>query len=290
MKISKSEIAERERKLKKWNRTRVVLSVVLILSLAIPMIKPVGLPISITKEVKWVYDFVKNMKVGDLVLIFSSGTSGDYPETAPGTTAIIKHVWERGGRVAIISVAGPDWFAWVPSFNDALKLFHDKKYSVDYVYIGYIAGGEVALSNFAKNIPAIVSVDYEGKLLSGMPIMKDVKTIRDFKAVFSTKDTTLKSGSLLHVPYGVPVIMIGAYRSLAVDMQAIQSDIISGCMDGTRAATEYELLSGYYGEGLKSQDPLSVASLFELGLIFLGTGSLLVSKYGQRISKKVTKG
>jgi len=63
-------------------------------------------------------------------------------------------------------------------------------YGTDWVNLGYIAGGEVGMSNFAADAWAAKPTDYQGTLVSTLPIMQNVRTIQDVYMLVSIESGT----------------------------------------------------------------------------------------------------
>src|SRR5208337_2902508 len=63
------------------------------------------------------------------------------------------------------------------------------KYGVNYVAVGCIPGGEVAIATLATEFKNVAKADAYGAPTAGLPLTKDIKDSSDFTAVFGF-DTT----------------------------------------------------------------------------------------------------
>lgn len=60
-----------------------------------------------------------------------------------------------------------------------------KKYGVDYVNLGFFSGAESGLAAWAENFPNIFKTDWLGVPIAQFPMMKDIKSVKDFDLVLT---------------------------------------------------------------------------------------------------------
>jgi len=238
--------------------------------LIIPIVVPFGLPILVTSPTRDFYDYVeKNVGKGDRVLIWGTMTTGWWPtEYRPSIVAVSQHLFNRGAKLYYISDGAED-----PLLVDTVFGMIDKgpaKYGVDYVSLGYYAGGEVALSAFAKDVYSLVKTDYYGTPVDQLPMMKEVKTAKDFKFVMHV--TGSPAEWLLRqykTPYGIDCGWVGSSGMVGIYMPYYASRQVVGFVCGLRGGAEYETLMKRPGIGLASTDAMSAGHLyFALIMIF----------------------
>lgn len=252
-----------------FNIDRRIIYVLLAVVVVIPLLKPMGLPFSVTAETQKAFNAVESLKPGDVVVMDFGYDAGGAAEVHPQAEAFFAHCMQKGIRVIAYSPSeqGPRfadkiWEVWKAQ---------GKEYGKDFVNLGFFAGGEAALASFAKNIPGFVGTDYYNNKTEGMEVFEGVQTVADVNLVIS-----INTGSILpciqyfHGPYGTPVTggaigtQISRYQSYADAGQ------LKGYLASLRGAAEYEKLLGIAGTATASMDAQSVAHLFIFVLIVLG--------------------
>ena len=135
------------------NLDKRVFYLLMALAIAIPTIHPIGLPVEITESVREVYEFVESLPEGSIVVIGFDYEPGDEIDLNPIAQAIFHQLASK--HIRIVTIAS---FPAGPTFADeCLEILEEYgyEYGVDYVNLGYYAGGEPTLAAFAQN-PAIV--------------------------------------------------------------------------------------------------------------------------------------
>lgn len=267
------------------NIDRRFIYVLLAVLVSLPLIRPIGLPFSVTEETRKAFAAVDNLQPGDVVVFGFDYDTGGAAEVHPQSEVFFDHAMMKGARVIATSITqqGPvfadkAWSKWAE---------RGKTYGTDYVNLGFFAGGEAALASFAKDIPGFVAVDYSGKPISGMPIFEGVKTAADVDLFID-----IATGSILPYiqyfqgPYNKPLTggaigsQISRYQSYS-DAKQIQ-----GYLGSLRGAAEYEKLLEMPGQATASMDAQSAAHLLIAVLIVLGNIGEIAVKRSKAASVK----
>jgi len=250
-------------------QARHIIYLALTVLIAIPLISPLGLPVTVTRYTVDMYDAIEALPRGSAVGASISWGSANWPETGPQMTAILQHLFRKPVRIVLASwtVEGPMLFERILSNIDK----GEKKYGDDYVLLPYIPGIETAFAAYAADIVAASGgVDYYGKRLSELSAVKGVKTIDDLAyQIFTTNtsiDGEMRQWSRFKVKLGVA--LLGG--SVPGAMPYVVSGRIVGMINGIRGAAEYELLLKKPGLGLKSTDAVSLTHVLALALIVAG--------------------
>ncbi|HOP71520.1 MAG TPA: hypothetical protein PLF60_07670 [Bacillota bacterium] len=268
------------------NIDRRIIYILLTISVALPLLKPMGLPFGLSKETQRAFDAVEALKPGDAVVIDFGYNAGGAAEVHPMAAAFVAHCMIKDVRVIGFSLdpqgsrfADLIWQQWAEQ---------GKTYGEDFVSLGYFAGGEAALASFAKDIPGFVSTDYYGNSTSGMPIFQGIKTADDIDLFISISTSSiLPFIQYFHGPYGKPVTggaigtQISRYQSYADAGQ------LQGYLASLRGAAEYEKLLEMPGEATSAMDAQSAAHILLAVLIVLGNiGEYVVRKTQQASSEE----
>lgn len=277
-----------------WERVqnvdRRVIYALMIVAVAVALIKPIGLAITVTKETKMAYDMIESLPEGSIVWLGMDFSPGGIPELMPAATSVMRQGFRRNLRF----VAGGMWvmagnmaeIAW----NEVSKDFPDKKYGVDFVNVGYKPGNQVLLEKMITDAhAAFAGVDNYGKPLADLPLMKEFKTLKDAKAIFIfVTGTPGEKEYIKHVtdPYKIPMSVACVSVSVPEIMPLLQSGQIKGLSMGMRGAAEYEVLVKKPGRAVAGMDAQSFAHVLIILFIVMGNLGYVLSDKGKPKSTK----
>jgi len=258
-----------------------VISLVLILTLTIPMFYPLGLPITITPMVRATYASIEQLPEGSVVLFDYGLTPASVGETGCGGRAMIYHMLSKG--LKIIFIAGD---VRSPMFveKDVTPIAESlgKEYGTDWVHLGYYAGAETGraavLADFSKLFPK----DHRGNSLQDLELLKDINNYEGISmiAVVTTGSDVLPNWiRQANTPYDIPIIgsVDGASFSIAVPYFPTQ---ISGILNALRGGAEYEALMKRPGEAISGMDSISLSFLYVILLLVVTNVALFLKKDG----------
>jgi len=239
--------------------------------IAIPLMNPIGLPVPIDKTTRDVYDRVDSLQPGDVVVMGSNIGASIYAEVYPQYVSILEHLFRKEGVKVILVGHGTEAPIFAEKALNEIKAYDRKEYGVDFVHLGYIAGGEAAISGMCRDLHALLEVDYEGHPLSDLPMMEDIKDANDFTIII---DFTASADSQFwlnqaYAPYGTEVAF-GLTAVKVPDAYAYYTaGQIFGIIESLKGAAQYEVLINRPGIAVKGMDAQSMAHLFYIGLISL---------------------
>jgi len=230
-------------------------------------------------ETRDLYNAIEALKPGSVIVMsfdYSPGTASDIHAAA---VAVFNHIMRRPG-LRVIGVAfvpdGPQFaeqaFATAPG---------GKKYGVDYVDLGYRAGGENAIAAFAQDIQKTFPTDVKGMDTAGMPLLQGIKSARDVAMVISMAGGSPGPAEWIRQagqPYGTTIAGIVTTVMVPPNLAYVQSKQMIALLYGLRGAAEYELLVGRPGSGLAGMGSQSAAAVFILAAVAVGNVLRYVSK------------
>lgn len=205
---------------------------------------------------------------GGVILLESSWDLGAKPEALPQLECFTKDLCKRKMKFVMFSTVffGP-LFA-----NDVMRPILEEagyKYGEDWVNLGFIKppsdNMSLLVDAFCRDVHGTRPVDFYGTPVKDIPLMRNVKTAKDFYMAMSISYSPdpvawLSFGKSQHglpVAFGSAAIMAPYYYAF------LDSGQLSGLLAGIRGAYEYESLIGMYGQGSKAM------MFFAFGLCFL---------------------
>ncbi len=252
---------------------RIMYAVVLLV-VAIPLINPFGLPMMVMDASHEFYSLIDSLPHGAKIVLSIDHAAGPDVELGPIAQTMLIHLVDKEAKVyAMSSIPEGPMFA-----ERYLKVLedYDKEYGVDYVNLGYFAGGEAGMAAWADDFHSVFRTDIRNTASDQLPMMKEVQSAKDFDLV-----VTLNSGPggygppdfwlrQIAVAKGVPLAM-GVTAIMGPQTQPYyQSGQIKGLLIGLRSAAEYEMLIEQPGMAVAQMDAQSAAHAVILILIILG--------------------
>jgi len=258
---------------------RRVLYWVLILLIVIPTLAPMGLPIPISQMTRSFRAALEAIPNGGVVVLDTSLSVGSLPEIGPGAEVMGKYLAARPVKVIIWSVTTAEGPMLAEKYVVPYLEKAGKKYGTDYVNLGYIPGEDITLAKLAADI-AYVKKDYRGTDTTGLPILKDVKTAKDvaLAIVIEAGGEGSYYVGQWYTPYKAPVATICTGVLVPIRIHFFGAGQMVGIAPGSRGIAELELLTGFRGTAVATQDVLSVTHLYVLLAVIAGNIAFLYRK------------
>ncbi len=228
---------------------RRIIYLIIALAIMIPIIKPLNLPVTITTDVRGVFDEIEKLPPGTPILIAVDYEPAGTPEMDPMGKAVLMHAFLKGLRVVGIcyfiqgSGLGEELFGKVIEMyeEEAGKKLVDGK---DYCYLGWKPGLYAMIIGLGEDFKRTCKEDNYGRSVYELEILKDIKTLRDFPYMVDLHDdsyiyywitygherTGIKIGSMC-----TAVMASGMYPY-------IRTGQLTGVVGGLKGGSEYEEL------------------------------------------------
>jgi hypothetical protein len=229
------------------------------------------------------FDFIESLPEGSAVLVGYDYEPGNEIDLNPQAIGLFHQFAAKKFKVVAISSFPP-----TPLFAEqTMKILEEEygyEYGVDYVNLGYYAGGEPTFAAFAEDPLSIFPVDYRGNDTSTLPIMKDLKNLRDYALTVTLNDGPADGQTIegqirqANMAYERPVLVGCTPVMSASNIQYVNSGQIIGILIGLSGAAEYEILTNHPGPGVKGMDSQSVAHMLIISFVILGNVGYFITK------------
>jgi len=231
--------------------------VLLTLAVVVPILFPLGLPIQIAAPTRDVYNAIEGLKGGavwygiDLLAV-------SLPEMMPALVVTVRHLMTKPVKIVFVSFTseGPMYYY---KLMDQLKT--QKKYGEDFAYLGFIPGEETAIAAYAHDVPGTAKKDYFGSPVEALPVMKGIKTAKDFALVITCISLSLHNDAYVRqvfTPFNVKMVQVMLSVNYPEKILYYPHQIV-GALNGIKGATEYEQLTGYLGAATSANDAITMA-------------------------------
>ncbi|MHB1459133.1 MAG: hypothetical protein ACYC0V_19675 [Armatimonadota bacterium] len=267
-----------------------IMYLILAVVIAIPLIWNLNLPIIVSPAVQGAYDAVEKIPDNKIAIISANWAAGTIAENKPQTEAIMRHMFMKGKKFAILSfdVQGSQF---ARDISDGLAKEYSKTYGVDYVHWGYRPFSNIVLliQGMARNVPKAIGKDINGTPITEIPMMKNIKDIKDIGLITEiTPSGTLEVWiAYVYGIYRTPIIYAPTAVMAPEGFNPLDAGQIKGMLTGMKGAAEYEKLIGKPGFATKGTGALSASHLLIIILIIIGNTGYIISRIQ---NKKETTG
>jgi len=270
-----------------WDRLedipREVLYGILIVTFIMPMLFPIGFPVPLSPEVQRWYDTIDKLPNGSVIMIDFGYSGGGEPELGPMAVAVYHHIFKRGGiKVVAMSTSIEGTLLFDRAMAELNPAQYGKQYGVDYIHIGYIAGGETAMAAVGKNIRATTTTDYKGDSLDKYPIMEGVNEAADFDLLICYTTGGDQSEGWVrqwYTTYKTPYLCCVLAMMVPTMLPYQKAGQIVSLVSGAQAG-QMELLVHVPARGIKSADVITMTHLLCIALVVVGN----VAYFGKKFS------
>ena len=256
---------------------------ILFIALMVPFLSPIGFPITISPNTQDLYDGVTGDEVDEgevWILNFGYGVSA-WSECHPAVTVCTKALFREGAKI-IITGTHYDVELTYNKLMDTVPDFDDKVYGEDYVFLGYMTGGESVVAQLGSDIASVYPQDHFGTPYDEIPMLEGVVDHADIDGVLSS-DTGDYGGHFMtqwQSAYGTKLAEIGIAMNGSTDLPRWQAGNFFGVSVGSRGGAELEMLIGELGEATTAMDSISVSHLLLILAIIVGNIGVITERLG----------
>lgn len=264
---------------------RRIIYLFIAISVIIPLIKPIGLPIYISPPTQAAYDRIDALPKGARVLFSADYDPASEAELYPMNVAILRHCFKKGIRVVAMGLWPQGTSQMDKAFDEIKKDFPTVQYGVDYVNMGYKTGQTIVINSIGTDFSSAFPTDKYGTKIRELPILQDVRNYKSFDLIINLSAGTPGTPEwvkLAGTKYGIDIVTGCTAVSVTEFYPYYRSGQIKGLINGLAGAAEYEKLVDAPARGMRGMDPQSMAHLVIIGFIILGNIILFIEKRKQK--------
>jgi hypothetical protein len=252
---------------------RHIIYLLLAVLIAIPYLRPLGIPVATNKMTLDFYNTLQSLPPGSTVVLMMDVGLGSWIEQGPATVAVLQHLFNLPIKLLVSGFSNQLNVYWDYILQEGKLDLKNKKYGEDYVILGFVTGGESGSAALASDL-FTTKQDRYGTPLTDLPIMQNLKTAKDVNVVITVMAGTEEEWYLRQwqAPYDTKVGAVISGVTTPLAMTYYVSGQMFGMVSSLRGGAEYELLVQKPGKGVVGTDMLSMALLFEVILIIAGNG------------------
>ncbi|MCD6326697.1 hypothetical protein J7M28_03975 [bacterium] len=271
---AKSGIVDRLR-----NIDRRIIFIFVAASVVIPLMFPLGLPLKSSPPSRALFQEIESLQRGSVVLMAFDYDPATEVELGPMSLAILKHCFRKGHKVVGLALWPQGAGLARATFSEAGSDYN-VKYGVDYVNLGFKAGGLVVIDSLGKSFHESFPKDVDGTPLEDLPLMKNINTYADIDFVMSM------SAGDPGLPFWIMMAQGRYGKKVGGGCTAVSAPMLYpyypnqlvGLLGGMKGAAEYELLVGEKGAATKGMDAQSIAHALIVLFVIIGNIFYFVGK------------
>jgi hypothetical protein len=248
-----------------------IIYIVIMLLTEYPLWFPAGTPMEVGPNVQNYVDQIYDMQPGTVVYCTFSGYITMLPDIEPIYIATFKMLFSQPGVKVIIRQSDTDAEIVLTDHMELLKPEENygKVYGEDYIIWPYISMTEASVIAMTEEIRSMFWEDWKGVSFDSLDIMDDIVDFYDVDWIISSGPATI---ARRFTPYGVKALCWGTGTGLLPFVPPYydpEEGPVYGYVGGASQGGELEKASGYFAEGVKTNDAknLGVVGIFLFVLI-----------------------
>lgn len=254
------------------NLDRRIIYTVLFVVLAVPLLKPIGLPVNITKETRAAFEAIDSVPSGKVVLFTSTIGPSTAAEIHPQGIAVMKHLISKKVKV-VFAPTGAEALQYMLQYAQMCKDAGYKE-GEDYILLPYMAGDETVYAAMGKDIKSLYASQPKS------PLWDSIKDITDFALMIDSSGGPSQRYAIAHIggPRKVKIVPLVVGVILTTIQPYFNAGQLAGIVAALSGAAEYETLAKAPGKGLSGMDAQSLGHLWVIFLVIIGNVAYYLTK------------
>lgn len=261
---------------------RRIIFVLMFLGVGLPLLAKIGLPVSVTDDVRNVYEYIEKLEPGDIVLVSYDHDTGTLPEMVPMSDAILRHLFKKDIRIVGMALRAEGNGIGRQNIRRTAAEFN-KTEGVDYVFLGFRPEITAAILGLGTSFERVFPKDDRGIPIGELPLMTEVNNFNDIELVISVTDddTPVYWVNYANARFKVKVVAGLTAVMATTFFPFIDSGQMIGMVAGLKGAAEYEKLIKTPGRAARGMDAQSIAHLVMIGFIIIGNIAFIMRRRGK---------
>jgi len=259
------------------------------LAVSVPLLFRISFSEKATPIVRDVFYKIENLPEGSNILLSYDYGPSMAPEVEPMSNAFLRHALAKNHKVFIMCLWATGQSLIATAIDSIIKReFPEKINGVDYINIGFKAGGQGVLNVIITDFRKMYLTDVDGVNLDSVPIFKGIKSLKDMDLLISigggfpgVKEWILFAGA----PGNIPTAG-GSAAVAAPLLYPYYPKQMVGLLGGIKGAAEYESeLKKVYPQfanmptpGIAMMGPQTLAHLVVMAFIVIGNIAFFVNR------------
>lgn len=227
--------------------------------------------VSVSPDTVRLHAFIDSLPPESILLVSFDHEASSLPEIQPLALATLRHAFSRGHRLIGVALLAEGTAIGYRLLEQTAGEY-GKSYGEDYAYLGFKPQYIATILSLGESFPQTFPEDYLDNRYATLPLLADVVTYEDVRAVLSIADGSMTTHWIEYGQgrYGVEIVAAVTAAMVTTYDPYLASGQMTAMVGGLRGAAEYEQLIGRGGSGLRSMLAQSVSHMYIILLIMLG--------------------
>ncbi|MCX7835528.1 MAG: hypothetical protein N2450_05605 [bacterium] len=253
---------------------------VIAITVALPMVLGIDFTAVPAPMVEKVFQTIQRLPAGSKVLISYDYGPSTVPENQPMADALVFHLLSKDCKVYMMAVWATGERQSQYTIDHIVKpSFPNKEYGVDYIDLGFKAGGTGLINMLFTSVKRMYTTDRTGNDIQSFPMMSDIETLKNFDMILSISSGApgLKEWIQFAGDRGNIPVAGGVTAVQATELFPYYPRQMFGLMAGLQGAAEYESLVIHmypkffqHRSALRKMAPQTVAHLAIIAFVIIG--------------------
>ena len=250
------------------------------LAVVIPLLKPIGLPITTSAPVEQIYEFVNKLPKGSVAWVGFDFYNSTRTECVPIATTFLEQAFSRDFKVMVTSTI-PDGNSISLEVVNKIAKKYNKEYGKDYVILGYKPGALILIKQVCDNVKSLYSTDIHGTPIDDIPMMAKINGAKNFDIVYTATDNASfdEYVKVASTQYHIPTAGGSTAVSVPKLYTFLNSGQIIGLVGGLKGAAEYEKLINKPGMATMGMDAQSIVHMLIVLMILFANVLYFYDKF-----------
>ncbi len=253
-----------------YDRRWVYLTLFLVVT--IPLLSPIGMPISVSPDTVQYYEAINTVNEDDKVLFTLNTEFSGYNEIQSGIIASMRVFIENGAKICV-AVGHPE-ATGIPElvFNKLETELEENgyEYGEDYVILGYVMPNEASVASMAQDFQGAISQDWLGRSIDDTFLI-EIETYEDWDLIADFTTGLATTFLLNHFALrGTPMTVNCIGVMVSSQKPYVDSGVYLAILQSMRGGAELEFLTGHPGPGMTAMDAFTFGHYMLLLFIIAG--------------------
>jgi len=263
------------------------IGLLLAVMILIPILHPLGLPITTTPWTVDAYNAIINAPDDKVIIWEDLWGLGATAAAEAAHTAVMRILFANNKPFIMYSEApdNPQLQQYITEKVLKTAEAQGKVYGVDWVQLGFIASGEAAIVSVAENLHSAFKTDYFGTPIDKLPLMAKVHNYNDMGLIISSFGSTTWIESSVrqwYIKYNLPIVSYTMTGGATISVAYYPNKGVVGIIEGGRGGAELEYLGKVYGIAQSQTDAKTLSFITIAAVIVIGN----ISYFGSRGRKE----
>ncbi len=256
--------------------------VLLVVVFAIPLLRPLGLPLNVTAATTAAYKLIDSYPAGSIVFQSIGFNPAVDAETWPQLVALTRHYMSKGLRVMYYS-AMQEGGMYADRIKTTIAPEYGYVYGSDFAILPFKAGGESTVAAL-RDFYSLMTSDAYGTPLSDLALFGGFSGMEDVDLLVSVTggEDPVHFVKYIEPAFRTPIIACGTAPLLPVIGPYVAAKQIKATVIGLSGAAEYEALANVPGTATGAMDAQAMGHLLIVALTVLSNLGYLFQKRNER--------